>query len=130
MSKESKRVFETRTRANACFVGHAILPPLAVGWITAAAGEETNTSLHFAGPDDPKSCSDRQEWRAFAEGLEPYSLYRFRVRAVNDVGAGEWSTTSEWARTNPSPTADLGLELADEEERLPGTTAFSGVKGL
>lgn len=63
-------------------------------------------------------CSDRQEWRATAEGLDPYSLHRFRVRAVNDVGAGEWSTSSDWARTDPSLTADL--ELVDAEARLAG----------
>lgn len=61
-----------------------------------------------------------EEWRASAEGLAPYSQYTFRVRAVNDVGAGDWSQESDWARTD----ADVSYEPLDDEESVPGATTW------
>lgn len=43
----------------------------------------------------------RQElWRATADGLRAYRQHRFRVRAVNSEGKGEWSEASAWRRTH------------------------------
>ncbi|CAM9161625.1 unnamed protein product [Ectocarpus fasciculatus] len=50
----------------------------------------------------------QEEWQATAEGLEAYSQHRFRVRAVNAVGAGEWSAASDWARTEGDPSTIAG----------------------
>lgn len=57
------------------------------------------TTHHHRIPILTPHSSDSQEWRATAERLNPYSHHRFRVRAVNDIGPGEWSTASDWVRT-------------------------------
>ncbi|CAM9642237.1 unnamed protein product, partial [Ectocarpus sp. 12 AP-2014] len=57
----------------------------------------------------------QEEWRATAEGLEAYSQHRFRVRAVNAVGAGEWSAASDWARTEGEPSTTAGVEGFEAE---------------
>ncbi|CAM9278509.1 unnamed protein product, partial [Hapterophycus canaliculatus] len=62
--------------------------------------------------------SESQEWKATAEGLEPYTQHRFRVRAVNSVGAGEWSTTSGWIRTE----AEVSFSTAENSESRPTTS--------
>eukprot|EP00752_Nemacystus_decipiens_P004487 g4097.t2 len=71
--------------------------------------------------------SESHEWRASAEGLEPYSQHRFRVRAVNNVGAGEWSTASDWARTKWDPSSTNDLERPDSEETVSGSPELYAV---
>lgn len=60
------------------------------------------------------------EWQASAEGLAAYSQYTFRVRAVNEVGAGDWSEESDWARTD----ADVSYEPLSDEESVPGAITW------
>ncbi|CAM9246405.1 unnamed protein product [Ectocarpus sp. 6 AP-2014] len=70
----------------------------------------------------------QEEWRATAEGLEAYSQHRFRVRAVNAVGAGEWSAASDWARTegDPSTTAGVdGFEAEAVDSDIPASVLLS-----
>ena len=38
------------------------------------------------------------------------------MRAVNDVGAGDWSAESAWTRTD----ADVSYEPPGDEESVPG----------
>lgn len=66
--------------------------------------------------------SDSQEWRATAERLNPYSHHRFRVRAINDVGPGEWSTASDWVRTE----GDLS-SAGDHDNVKTDATAVPGI---
>lgn len=57
------------------------------------------------------------EWLASAGELAVYSQYAFRVRAVNDIGAGDWSAESAWTRTD----ADFSYEPLGDEESIRGT---------
>lgn len=41
------------------------------------------------------------------------------MRAVNDVGAGEWSAESAWVRTD----AEVSYDAPDEEESTSGAMA-------
>lgn len=60
-------------------------------------------------------------YRAVAEGLQANTRYRMRIRAVNTVGAGEWSGESAWAWTEripPSKPANHGARKLAAGEPL------------
>lgn len=88
---------------------------------SAVAKRDNVPSTYVNSNPHPDKPSDSQEWRATAEGLNPYSLHRFRVRAVNDVGTGEWSTASNWVRTEGSLSS-----AGDHDNVEPDVTAVSG----
>lgn len=78
----------------------------------------------------PKIYRESQEWRATAEGLNPYSQHRFRVRAVNDVGAGEWSTAGNWARTEGGPSSAADHDSVETDVTVSGNSLCQGSSGF
>ncbi|CAB1102139.1 unnamed protein product [Ectocarpus sp. CCAP 1310/34] len=97
---------------------------LAVG---AYCGRDVDNSQHDGGQVVVMGTGrgSQEDWRATAEGLEAYSQHRFRVRAVNAVGAGEWSAASDWARTEGKPSTTAGVEGFEAEAIDSGDTVCS-----
>lgn len=54
-------------------------------------------------------------WRASASGLRASMQHKFRIRAINNVGPGDWSMDSDWVRTQPN----LFYEYSLEEDFVP-----------